>query len=113
MLAFRHGDAAGLAALYTEHGQLLPTQSEVIEGKLGIQSFWQGVMDMGITAAHLETLEAEDHGDTAHEVGQYTLEGAGGHVRDRGKYVVIWKHAGGQWKLHRDIWNSSMPPAGQ
>ena len=31
---------------------------------------------------------------------------------DSGKFIVIWKQEGGQWKLHRDIWNSSMPPAG-
>jgi ketosteroid isomerase-like protein len=35
----------------------------------------------------------------------------GGKVVDRGKYIVIWKREQGQWKLHRDIWNTSMPPA--
>jgi ketosteroid isomerase-like protein len=28
---------------------------------------------------------------------------------DQGKYIVIWKQDGGQWKLHRDIFNSSLP----
>jgi ketosteroid isomerase-like protein len=28
---------------------------------------------------------------------------------DRGKYIVVWKDEGGKWKLHRDIWNSSLP----
>jgi hypothetical protein len=27
---------------------------------------------------------------------------------DEGKYVVVWKRVGGQWKLHRDIWTSSV-----
>ena len=27
-----------------------------------------------------------------------------------GKFIVIWKEQGGQWKLHRDIFNSSIPP---
>jgi ketosteroid isomerase-like protein len=31
---------------------------------------------------------------------------------DKGKYIVIWKQEDGQWKLHRDIFNSSMPPPG-
>jgi hypothetical protein len=22
------------------------------------------------------------------------------------KYVVVWKKVGGQWRLHRDIWNA-------
>ncbi len=113
MSAFGRGDAAGLADLYTEQGQLFPTHSDVVEGKHGIQSFWQGAMDMGIKGATLETIEAEDRGDTAHEVGRYTLGGEGGQVLDRGKYVVIWKHEDGQWKLHRDIWNSSMPASQQ
>jgi ketosteroid isomerase-like protein len=68
---------------------------------------------MGITAAKLETVEVEGYGNTANEVGTYTLQGAGSQVLDTGKYVVIWKQETGQWKLHRDIWNSSRPAAGQ
>jgi len=33
----------------------------------------------------------------------------GGQVADEIKYIVVWKHEGGEWKLHRDIWNSSRP----
>jgi len=55
--------------------------------------------------------EVEDHGDTAIEVGKYTLKGEEGQVLDTGKYTVIWKQEEGQWKLHRDIFNSSVPAA--
>jgi uncharacterized protein (TIGR02246 family) len=113
MAAFSRGDAAGCAALYTEQGQLLPPNSDVITGKQAIQTFWQNAMHMGITAAKLETAEVEGHGNTTNEVGTYILQGAGGQVLDMGKYVVIWKQEAGQWKLHRDIWNSSKPAAGQ
>ena len=109
MAAFRRGDAAGLAALYTENGQLLPPNSDFITGKPAIQQFWQGVMDMGIKAALLETVELEAHGDTAIDVGRYTMQGEGDKILDKGKYLVVWKQEDGQWKLHRDIWNSSMP----
>lgn len=111
MDAFTRGDAAGMAALYTPDGQLLPTGTDFITGTQAIQSFWQTIMGMGIQEATLETAEVEAHGDTAHEVGRYTLRGEGGQVLDQGKYIVIWKRAGGQWKLHRDIWNSSVPAA--
>jgi uncharacterized protein (TIGR02246 family) len=113
MAAFRRGDTAGCAACYTERGQLLPPNSDVIAGKQAIHTFWQGAMDMGITAVKLETVEVEGHGNTANEVGKYTLEGAGGQALDTGKYIVIWQQEAGQWKLHRDIWNSSMPASGQ
>ena len=112
MAAFSRGDAAALADLYTEKGQLLPTGSDVVAGKEAIQNFWQGAMDMGINSARLETIEVEGHGDTAIEQGKYTLRGEPGNVLDRGKYIVIWRQQAGQWKLHRDIWNSSLSPQG-
>jgi uncharacterized protein (TIGR02246 family) len=113
MAVFSRGDAAAVATLYTEQGQLLPPNSDVMAGKAAIQAFWQGAMHMGIRAVKLQTVEAEGSGNNAHEVGRYTLQGAEGQVLDSGKYVVIWQHEGGQWKLHRDIWNSSRPAPGQ
>jgi uncharacterized protein (TIGR02246 family) len=112
MAAVKRGDAAGLAALYTESGQVLPPNADFVKGKGAIQVFWQAVMDMGIKEAKIEIVEVEGHGDTAIEVSTFTLHGEGGQVLDRGKYIVIWKREGGQWKLHRDIFNSSMPAPG-
>jgi uncharacterized protein (TIGR02246 family) len=109
MEAFAHGDAASVARLYTTGAQLLPAHTDVVAGTTAIQRFWQGVMDMGIKEAVLETLEVEAHGGMAHEVGRYTLKTAGGQVGDAGKYLVVWKQEGGAWKLHRDIWTTSRP----
>ncbi len=109
MAKFNEGDAAGIAALYTENGQLMPANSDIITGKEAIQAFWQGGMDMGIKSATLETVEVEGMGTTACEVGKYTLYADGDQMIDMGKYVVIWKQVEGQWLLHRDIWNTSMP----
>jgi len=109
MTIFSRGDAAGLAALYTENGQFLPPNSDFVTGTQAIQATFQAFMDMGIKAIKLETIEVEGYGDTASEVGKYTLEGEGGQVLDQGKFIVIWKQEAGQWKLHRDIINSSMP----
>ena len=106
---FGRGDSSGMASLYTKEGQLLPTGSDIITGTAGIKDFWQGAMDIGIKTAKLETVELEEHWDTAIEIGRYTLGGDGDAVLDSGKYVVIWKQEGGQWKLDRDIWNSSIP----
>ena len=103
------GNSAGLASLYTENGQLLPTNSDFVTGKQAIQEFWQGVIDMGIKSAKLETIEVEGVGNTAHEVGKYTLFADGGQMIDTGKYIIIWKQEEGIWKLHQDIWNTSMP----
>jgi uncharacterized protein (TIGR02246 family) len=111
--AFNRGDAAGAAAVYTADAQVLPPNSDVITGQQAIQAFWQMAMDMGVKAVKLATVEVAGDGNTAYEVGQFTLQGAEGQVLDAGKYVVIWRQEAGQWKLHRDIWNSSRPASGQ
>ena len=41
----------------------------------------------------------------------YTLKVDGGAVADLGKLIVIWKHEGGSWKVHRDIFNTNQPAA--
>ncbi|MFW5447015.1 MAG: YybH family protein [Methylophagaceae bacterium] len=109
MGAFNRGDAAALAGLYTEEGSLMPTNSDFVNGKQAIAAVWQSVFDAGIKQAKLETLEVEGLGGVLYEVGKYTLFIDGGAVADSGKYMVIWKMEGGQWKLHRDIFNTSVP----
>lgn len=110
--AFKRGDAAGMATFYTESGQVLPPNFDFVTGRQAIQAFWQAVMDMGIKEVNLETGEVEHQGDTAIEVSTFALLGEGGKVLDKGKYIVIWKREEGQWRLHRDIFNSSLPAPG-
>lgn len=111
--AVRRGDGPGVAALYTAQGQLLPAQSDFVSGTQAIGQFWQAVFNSGIKEASLTTVEVEAHGNTAHEVGKYELRGADGTVLDHGKYIVVWKKEGDAWKLHRDIWTTSVVPARQ
>ena len=111
--AASRGDGPAAAALYTAAGQLLPAQSDVVSGTQAIGQFWQGAFNSGIKGVSLTTLEVEGHGNTAHEIGKYELRGAGGKVLDHGKYVVIWKKEGAAWKLHRDIWTTSVTPPKQ
>ncbi len=112
MDAFGRGDTEGLASLYTDEGQVLSTGNDFITGKAGIQGFWQALVEMGIKSAKLETLELNEYTDTAVEVVRCTLGGEDGQVLDQGKYIVIWRREDGQWKLHRDIFNTSMPAQG-
>ena len=109
MTRFSQRDAAGMAELYPEEGQVLPPNGDFVSGKAAIQVFWQSLMDMGIKQAQLEILEAEQQGNLILEVSKYSLFGEGNQLLDQGKYIVAWKQEEGQWKLHRDIFNSSLP----
>jgi uncharacterized protein (TIGR02246 family) len=108
---FGKGDAAGIANLYTGDGEILPPNSAALSGRPAIQAFWQGALNMGLKSATLNTVELSSAGDEVIEIGQYTLAVEGGQQVDAGKYLVVWKQEASQWKLYRDIWNTSQPAA--
>ena len=111
--SFRQGDSGAIAALYTEDAILLPPNLDMIQGKEGIEAFWSGAMQMGVKDAVLSTVNLVGMGDFVCEIGKYklTIQPEGQEAfEDRGKYLVIWMQAAeGNWKLHIDIWNTSMP----
>lgn len=110
MEAFAKGDAAGVAANYTVDAWAFPPGGPIVQGREAIQGMWQGVLDSGIGRIDLETLTVDVQGDVAIEVGQGVIRLANGEPADHVKYVVVWQRENGDWKLHRDIWNS-LPPA--
>ena len=104
-------DAAMIASAYTPDGQAFPPNSDVVKGRAALQKMWQSVLDSGIAAFELNTIEVESAGDLAYETGTYAMKTKDGKVADRGKYCVVWKRVNGQWLLHRDIWSTSLPEA--
>jgi uncharacterized protein (TIGR02246 family) len=110
--AFARHDAGAVAALYAAGARVLPPHNEMLKESDAIRAFWQEVMDAGIARATLESVDLEEAGDTAIELGQYTLMLADGTIADEGKYLVVWKQQDGTWKIYRDIWNTSQALAG-
>jgi uncharacterized protein (TIGR02246 family) len=109
MAALAKGDLASVAALYTTNAEAFPPNSGVVRGRAEIQNMWKSVIDSGIASANLTTAEVESSGDLAYESGTYEMKTKDGKVADHGKYCVVWKRVGGQWLLHRDIWNTNKP----
>ena len=106
--AFSAGDAGRVAACYTAEGQILPPGGKAMTGPTAIAAFWGQAMQAGFAGFKLTTVEVEQHGDTAIEIGTAEIYGPDQSVLDIANYIVIWKRVGGEWKLHRDIWNSSI-----
>jgi uncharacterized protein (TIGR02246 family) len=102
-------NAAGVAALYTEDAWILPPNGPRVEGRAAIEQFF-GAIVQSIAKVQLDTVEVEGHGDTAHEVEALTFFDASGAKIDEGKAIVIWKKVGEEWKLHRDMFSSNLPP---
>jgi uncharacterized protein (TIGR02246 family) len=107
--AFNGGDAAGVAAQYTSDAQILPPGASRIDGRQGIQEFWQGFIDANVGDLTLRSDEIEDFGSQTVEVGTVSASAPGeadARVQLVGKYVVLWtQDANGAWQIHRDIWN--------
>jgi ketosteroid isomerase-like protein len=108
MEAFNNQNAEGMGAAYTQDAQLLPPNGDFVIGNQAVQDFWGFLFSLGFDGVILETLEVTGTGNTANEVGLFTLY-LNGQFFDNGKYIVVWKKVAGKWYLHRDIWNSSNP----
>jgi uncharacterized protein (TIGR02246 family) len=105
------GNAAGVAGLYTDDAMVLPPNGESVSGRAAIEKLFGTLVAAGIKEITLTATEVEAHGDAATEIGMYSVKDGTGKEIDRGKYMVAWKRVQGQWKLHRDIWNSNLPAA--
>ena len=101
------GDFAGAAAMYSKKPILMPPGMPSAKSSAKIKAFWAGAGDMGVKKVTLTTTQLEADKDTAMETGNYRLAGARNKTLDTGKYVVIWKKEGKDWKLHWDIFNSN------
>ncbi len=110
MDAFKKGDSAAVAASYTSDGVLLPPNSETVQGA-GIVSLWGSFMGMGVKEVKLSVDDVAGNAEILSETGRYEIFGAENKMLDKGKYIVVWKPVNGEWKMYRDIWNSSMPAA--
>ncbi len=112
MKAVREADIATMPSLYTSDAMILPPNGDAVTGADEIAKFWQAFSELGITEARPVTREVIPMGEYALEVGETTVYGQDGALVDRGKIMVLWKKdEDGVWKMHRDTWNSSIPPS--
>jgi len=109
-------DAAGIAGLYVEDGAVMPPNAPIGKGRTAIQQTWASMMrtpgfDLAIAP---EQIVVSSSGDMALDRGTYSLTVApdGTAQTDTGKYVVVWRKIGSEWKAAADIFNSDLPASG-
>ncbi len=109
-------DAAGIAELYAEDGAVMAPNAPIGEGRTAIQQTWASMMrtpgfDLTIVP---EQIVVSSSGDMALDRGTYSLTIApdGTAQTDTGKYVVVWRKIGSEWKAAADIFNSDLPASG-
>jgi uncharacterized protein (TIGR02246 family) len=109
-------DASGIAEIYAEDGAVMPPNAPIGKGRAAIQQTWASMMrtpgfDLTFNP---EQIVISSSGDMALDRGTYTLTvaPAGTTQTDTGKYVVVWRKIGGDWKALADIFNSDLPASG-
>jgi uncharacterized protein (TIGR02246 family) len=73
--AFNSGEAAAVAEAYAEDATFLPPTHEVIEGPEAIQTFFDGILGMGVTGHNLELIEAHEAGDSIIAAARWSATG--------------------------------------
>ena len=105
-------DAAGIAALYAEDGAVMPPNAPIGKGRDAIQQTWASMMQTpGFDLTFVpEQIVVSSSGDMALDRGTYKLAVApnGTALTDTGKYVVVWRKIGNEWKAAADIFNSDL-----
>ena len=109
-------DAAAIAELYAEDGAVMPPNAPIGKGRAAIQQTWASMMrtpGFGLTFVP-EQIVVSSSGDMALDRGTYSLTIApnGTTQTDTGKYVVVWRKIGREWKVAADVFNSDLPASG-
>jgi ketosteroid isomerase-like protein len=104
--AARAGDVARVTAFYADDAQVLPPNAPVLRGTEGARTFWGMMLAAGPSDIDLITEDVLSSGDLLVETGRYEVTKPFG---DSGKYIVVWAKRGGEWKIVRDIFNTSRP----
>jgi ketosteroid isomerase-like protein len=108
------GDVPAITAMFQEDAVVMPPNQPLLQGRAAIGQFYGGLCHgpVKLTAFTFSHLESSSAGETAYDVGTYiqTLTvGPGQRVNDSGKYSVILKRAGGEWRIAYLIFNSDLP----
>lgn len=93
---------------YTADAKIFPNQTKIIEGTNAIVSYWKHPDDISITHHKITQSEIKIMGAEAYDYGYYegqTKKANGDLIDWKGKYVIIWRKEGEDWKMYLDIWN--------
>lgn len=108
--AIAKNDSTAFVNCYTDNLCFYPPNATEICNKDGVGKFFSGIQKMGVKGLLATTKDVFVSKDIITETGTYDLQIANNQSVDKGKYMVIWKQENGNWKMHRDIFNSDMPP---
>ena len=104
--AFDAGDAAGLAALYTEDAHSFPPGSPAISGRRDIEAYWREDIGSGGVVTKLTADYSVAQGDLLQVAGVYDVVDKAGLSLAKGQYDQLWTRVDNAWKVKHEIWRT-------
>ncbi len=102
------GNLEEIVNTYTEDGKIFPNNMPIIEGQEGLRNYWKTPKGIKVLHHELSPSEINILGNYAYDYGYYEgkTEQKDGEISSwKGKYLVVWKKVGADWKMYLDIWN--------
>ena len=109
------GDADAWAGCFAADAVQMPPNQPANVGIDAIRGWSRGFLGAFSAEFSLAPTEVEPAGpDWVIERGAYEItlspkRGEGDSLRDRGKYVTVYRREGERWLMAQDIWNSDLP----
>jgi uncharacterized protein (TIGR02246 family) len=103
--AFNKSDAKAIAAFYSEDAVFLPPTHDVIKGPAGVEKFFAGLFEAGVTGHKLELIEANGGGDVAIAAAKWSAKGKDGSSLGGVATHEFTKQANGDLKLRLHTFN--------
>lgn len=105
---FNQGDAAAVAALYSEDVVYYDPMGRVHRGRQAVERYYQQSLAAGFSDMTIEKIEIEVLGDTAYDVARYTIADPRGEPLT-GYHLAILAKEDGEWVVQRTLVNTRMP----
>jgi ketosteroid isomerase-like protein len=109
--AFNASDAAALASLYSDTAVLMPPNEPMVRGRIEIQAWFERAL-LRLRSVRIVPIESTSEGDQAFQVGTFMTTVSSSGKDDSplpGKYALVLKNHGGEWKIEYDIWSLDQP----
>lgn len=105
---FRNKTPAYFAERYTTDACVMAPRMPRICGLSGIVDYYWSNGENETLQLEMVGEEVSGTATEVSEVGSYRVFDDEGTDLDKGKYITIYRHQEGHWKVHREIWNSDL-----
>lgn len=113
--ALESRDLDRVASFFADDAVLMLPSAPQAVGDLEVRALWAGLINAAGFGLKLESFktDASRDIDMASDLGAYTLSGAapGRAAPERGRYLMVWRRTGVQWKVIAAMFTATAPQA--